>query len=73
MSMLPLTFIFPLLGFLILATMRDKLSEQAAAFVGVGSMALSALCALVAGSQFLMNNPAGAVMNTPLWTWLHVG
>lgn len=73
MSLLPLTFIFPLIGFLILATMRDKLSEQAAAFVGVGSMLLSAICALVAGSQFLLYNPAGAVQNFPLWTWMHIG
>lgn len=38
MSMLPLTFMLPLIGFLILATMRDRLSENAAAVVGVGSM-----------------------------------
>lgn len=73
MSMLPLTFIFPLLGFLILATMRDKLSEKVATFMGVGSMALSAVCALIAGSQFLMNSPAGAVQNIPLWTWMQIG
>ena len=42
MSLLPLTFIFPLIGFLILAFMRDKLSEAVAAIVGVGSMLLSA-------------------------------
>ena len=53
MSMLPLTFILPLLGFIILSTMRDKLSEKAATIVGVGSMGLSALFALIAGSSFL--------------------
>lgn len=73
MSMLPLTFILPLLGFIILATLRDRLSEKAATVVGVGSMALAALCALVAGSQFLMNQPAGAVVHYPLWTWMRVG
>ena len=73
MSMLPLTFILPLLGFIILATLRDRLSEKAATVVGVGSMALAALCALVAGSQFLMNNPVGAVVHYPLWTWMRVG
>ena len=57
MSMLPLTFMLPLIGFLILATMRDRLSENAAAVVGVGSMGLAALCALMAGSDFLMNHP----------------
>ena len=49
MSLLPLTFIFPLIGFLILAFMRDKLSEMVAAIVGVGSMLLSAL--LVKGAR----------------------
>ncbi|WP_438950125.1 NADH-quinone oxidoreductase subunit L [Psychrobacter submarinus] len=73
MSLLPLTFIFPLIGFLILAFMRDKLSEQAAGFVGVGSMALSALCTLVASFSFLTSYPAGSVMQIPLWTWFQVG
>lgn len=73
MSMLPLTFIFPLLGFLILASFRDRLCEKVATIVGVGSMGLSALCALIAGSQFLLNNPAGTVVNVPLWTWMQIG
>ena len=73
MSLLPLTFIFPLLGFLILAFMRDKLTEQAAALVGVGSLALSALCTLVASFTFLTTYPAGTVITVPLWTWMQVG
>ncbi len=73
MSLLPLTFIFPLIGFLILAFMRDRLTEQAAAFVGVGSMLLSALCTLVASFTFLTTYPAGTVVEMPLWTWLQVG
>ncbi len=74
MSLLPLTFIFPLIGFLILAFMRDRLTEQAAAFVGVGSMALSALCTLVVSFTFLTNDyVAGHVVTVPLWTWMQVG
>ena len=73
MSLLPLTFIFPLIGFLILAFMRDKLSEQVAAIVGVGSMLLSALCTLVVSYTFLTSNPAGTVVEIPLWTWFQVG
>jgi len=73
MSLLPLTFIFPLVGFLILAFMRDRLTEQAAAFVGVGSMLLSALCTLVASFTFLTTYPAGTVIEIPLWTWFQVG
>ena len=73
MSLLPLTFIFPLVGFLILAFMRDKLTEQVAAIVGVGSMLLSALSTLVVSYTFLTTNPAGAVVEIPLWTWFQVG
>lgn len=73
MSLLPLTFIFPLVGFLILAFLRDKLPEMLATIVGVGSMFLSALCALYASFEFLTTEPAGAVVEMPLWTWLQVG
>lgn len=73
MSMLPLTFILPLLGFIILATMRDKLSEKAATIVGVGSMGLSALFALISGSSFLANQDSNPVVHIPLWTWMKVG
>ncbi len=73
MSLLPLTFIFPLVGFLILAFMRDKLTEQVAAIVGVGSMLLSALCTLIVSYTFLTNNQAGTVIEIPLWTWFQVG
>jgi NADH-quinone oxidoreductase subunit L len=73
MSLLPLTFIFPLIGFLILAFMRDRLTEQVAALVGVGSMLLSALCTLVASFTFLTTYPAGTVVEIPLWTWFQVG
>lgn len=73
MSLLPLTFIFPLVGFLVLAFMRDKLTEQVAAIVGVGSMLLSALCTLVVSYTFLTTSPAGTVVQMPLWTWFQVG
>ena len=73
MSLLPLTFIFPLVGFLILAFMRDKLTEQVAAIVGVGSMLLSALCTLVVSYTFLTSSPAGTVIEIPMWTWFQVG
>lgn len=73
MSLLPLTFILPLVGFLILAFMRDRLTEQAAALVGVGSMALSALCTLLVSFTFLTTYPAGTVVTVPMWTWMQVG
>jgi len=36
MNLLYLTFIFPLVGFLLLATLRTRLSENTAAVIGVG-------------------------------------
>jgi NADH-quinone oxidoreductase subunit L len=74
-SLLPLTFILPLLGFLILATLRDHLSENMAAIIGVGNMALSALVALLVGYEFLhlpTTDHAVAVQQV-LWTWMQVG
>lgn len=73
MSLLAFTFIFPLLGFMLLAFGRARWSEQQAAVIGVGSMALSALSALIVSVSFLSSQPAGAVVNVPLWTWLQVG
>ncbi|WP_019520060.1 NADH-quinone oxidoreductase subunit L [Faucicola boevrei] len=73
MSLLPLTFILPAIGFLILAIMRERLSEQKATIVGVGSMGLSAICAFITIAQFLSSQPTGAVLNMPLWTWMRVG
>lgn len=73
MSLLPLTFILPLIGFLILAFMRDRLTEQQAAMVGVGSMGLSALCTLVVSYAFLSTYATGSVVQVPLWTWFQVG
>lgn len=72
MSMLAWTFICPLIGFLILASLRDRLSEMMATIIGVGSMALSAIAALMASMEYL-NNYNGQAINMPLWTWLKVG
>ena len=72
MSMLMWTFICPLIGFLILASLRDRLSQLAATIVGVGSMLLSAIAAAIASVDYLQNY-SGQVVNIPLWTWLKVG
>lgn len=73
MNLLFLTFLFPLLGFLILAFGRDKLSENASAAVGVGSIGLSALTTLWVGIDFLHNPPANGVYTQVLWTWINAG
>ena len=77
MSLLYLTFLFPLIGFLLLASLRDRLPENAAAAIGVGSMGLSALTALYVGLDFLAQTPSvdGAypAYQQILWTWLKIG
>lgn len=72
MSLLFLTFVFPLIGFILLAGLRDKISEKVAALIGVGSMALSAATALFVIADFLTNTPAGGVYNQHLWTWFQI-
>ncbi len=71
MSYLELTILFPLIGFILLAVGRDKLPENVAAIIGVGSVGLSALVALFAGIEFL--NAPGDAYNKNLWTWFSVG
>ena len=71
MNMLALTFIFPLIGFLILAIARDRMCQKTAKIVGVGAMGLSVIAALVAGIQFL--GTSREPIFVPLWTWFAVG
>lgn len=73
MSVLALTFIAPLISFLILAVMRSRLTEKAVAIMSVSSMALAAVCALLSAYDYLAHYDAGTVVNVHLWTWLQVG
>lgn len=66
-----MTFIFPLLGFLILASMRDRLSEKVATVVGVGSMVLSFLSAVMVIIPFLQGSREPTTV--ALWQWFRVG
>lgn len=70
MNLLFLSIAFPLLGFVVLALSRGRLSENLAALIGVGSVGLSALVALYAGWQFLAAGGAPHVQT--LWQWLVV-
>ena len=71
MSYLYLTVLFPLIGFILLAAGRNKLPESVAAIIGVGSVGLSALFALIAGMGFVENGSVAQVQH--LWTWFNVG
>ncbi len=72
MNLLYLTFVFPLVGFLLLASLRERLSENVAAVIGVGSMGLSALTTLYVGMSFLQTVPQGGSYVQTLWTWMQV-
>ncbi|MGL6337186.1 NADH-quinone oxidoreductase subunit L [Aeromonas jandaei] len=73
MSLLYLTFLFPLLGWLVLAFSLGRLGERTSALIGVGSIGLSALTTLWVGMDFLANPPEGGVYTQHLWQWMAVG
>lgn len=70
MSYLYLTILFPLIGFILLAVGRDKFSENVAALIGVGSVGLSALFALISGLAFVQSGETTFIQH--LWTWFNV-
>jgi NADH-quinone oxidoreductase subunit L len=72
MNFLFLTFLFPLIGFVLLAFARNRFSENVAAAIGVGSVGLSALTTLWVGIDFTLNAPASGVFQQELWTWMSV-
>ena len=69
MSLLPLTFLLPLVGTLILALSRGTLTARASAVVGVASVGLAALVT----AWLVWNFQVGQVFDMTLWTWLSVG
>ena len=72
MSLLFLTILLPLLGYLLLAFSAGRWSENTSALIGVGSVGLSALLTAYIGYDFLVLH----LQNTytqPLWTWMAVG
>ncbi len=72
MNLLFLTFLFPLIGFVLLAFARGRISENGAAIIGVGSIGLSALTALYVGFDFMQHPPEGGAFTQTLWTWMNV-
>ncbi|MDH1263603.1 NADH-quinone oxidoreductase subunit L [Pseudomonas sp. GD03944] len=72
MNFLFLTLLFPLVGWFILAFTRGRLSETAAAVVGVGSVGLSALTTALIIWQFNVAAPEGGVYTQTLWQWMSV-
>lgn len=72
MNLLPLTLLFPLLGWLLLGFSRGRLSENTSALIGVGTVGLSALSAAWVILQFLGTPPDGGAYSVTLWQWMEV-
>lgn len=72
MSILFLTILFPLIGFLILSFSSGRLSENGAATIGIGSVGLAALVTLFVGFGYMTNTPDTA-QTVHLWTWMQAG
>jgi NADH-quinone oxidoreductase subunit L len=62
----------PLLGFVVLMLAGSRLSRTEVAFVGCGSVGLSAAVTLIVGLSFMAAPPAGAAFTQTLWVWLDV-
>ena len=62
----------PLCGFLILAIYGSKFSKSTIAFIGLSTVGLSALLAVIIGISFLTQTPPGNFYSQTLWTWFNV-
>ena len=62
----------PFAGSLILVIAGKKLPRLACAFVGVGSVSLSAIVTLLVGISFLRGNPGGTPYVESIWQWMNV-
>jgi len=63
----------PLAGFLILVVGGRRLPPRAVAVVGVGSVALSAVVAILVSATHYWLAPEGAAYTQTLWEWMRVG
>ena len=63
----------PFAGFVILVLAGKRLAENRIAVVGVGSVGVSMIIALLTGVGFLTSPPPAYSYSQSLWTWIHVG
>lgn len=63
----------PFAGFLILALFGSYMPKKGIAAVGVSSVGLSALVAILLGISFIGDAAAGETFRQTLWTWFQVG
>jgi NADH-quinone oxidoreductase subunit L len=63
---------FPFLGFVVLVARGARLTRRQVAWVGVGSVGLAALVAILVAWRFLGSPPPGDAYVQTLWVWLTV-
>jgi NADH-quinone oxidoreductase subunit L len=62
----------PFIGFLVLATVGKRLAHGLVAWIGAGSVALSAIVSVFVAASFWAAPPAGNSFTQILWTWMRV-
>ncbi|HET6363996.1 MAG TPA: NADH-quinone oxidoreductase subunit L, partial [Nitrospirota bacterium] len=62
----------PFAGFIILSLIGRRLSNATTAFVGVGSVGMSALLSVLMAIEFTSNPPEGREFVQTLWAWMEV-
>jgi NADH-quinone oxidoreductase subunit L len=73
--LLHLLFLVPLvpfLGFAALVALGRWLSKGQVALIGVGSIGVSALAAMLVGFSFVIAPPEGDAFSQSIWTWIKV-
>ena len=63
----------PLFSFLILVLLCGQLSRKAAGWIGAGSVGISALLTIIAGSEYLNALPGVKSYSVVLWQWIQAG
>lgn len=64
--------ILPFVSFLVLALLGPRLTRRTIAIIGVGSVGLSALFALLVGLDFLISPPEDHAYSQTLWRWISI-
>ena len=73
LDLLLLIPIIPFAGFVVLALLGPRLSKNAVAFIGVGSVGVSAALSLAIAVIDLTSQSPGRPFSQTLWTWFTVG
>jgi NADH-quinone oxidoreductase subunit L len=73
LAWIPLVPAVPLISALVLATLGTRLPKRMVSLVGVGSIGVAAIIAILGAIEFLTAPPAGNAFAIPLWIWMPVG